>query len=473
VDLSAGPDGTRHELLTASEQTRIPFATGEREGMLEKIAGRLLLFDRNGQTTHTISLPGTPTKAVAAHGEQLAVGLESGQVVLITPGNSQTPTVMSTRRLFPDQRPVRSLTFFHEWVFAGDDAGGVVAEPVAERRASVAFPGLEQRVIWLKVRNDRWLLAATADTVKAWDLLGSAWALTDALEIGRGSKSGVALFDRDRSIAAASYTGQIHAARLADAKPLWSAHVASITPLRLQADDAHGRLLVSGGMGWAILDAGTGRVLHRQITRRRTDVVCLNAGSWLVAAEGADAQVHTLADNPANDDGRPTVAIRRPLVRVEGRAGRQPIIIGTAPAAPDRLVAYPADGDTPPREIGRVDQPIDGLSRPSEGQLLVIADQGAWRLGLDRGELEPLPDKAVHLSWQPDADRGLMIKADRACLVEKPGAQEILGLRLPPLHHACWLSQREAWLHVSPASLGLIPATPAQDQRASRPFKYP
>ncbi|NBC10466.1 MAG: hypothetical protein GVY24_01860, partial [Planctomycetes bacterium] len=103
---------------------------------------------------------------------------------------------------------------------------------------------------------------------------------------------------------------------------------------------------------------------------------------------------------------------------------------------------------------------------------LAITDKGAWRLCFNRDDLQPLPEKALHLSWQPDGDRGLLIKSDRTCLVEKPGAQEILGLRLPPLRQACWLPQRKAWLYLSPSGFGLIPTSPAQDRPAApAPFK--
>ncbi|NBC11336.1 MAG: protein kinase, partial [Planctomycetes bacterium] len=358
-------DGTKREHLPATEQMRVPFAAGTYDGMLEKNPNRLLLFDPTGRTTHRISLPGTPTSAVAAQDERLVVGLESGQAVLITLGTPQSPTIISTHQLFADDRPVRSLTLHRGWAFAGNDDGRVVAQPLADRRATVTFPGLEQRVIWVAVMDERWLLAATADTVKAWDLAGSAWALNDALDVGRGSKSSFTLFDEDRSIAAADYTGHIRAVRLADAEPRWTTHVASITPLRLQADDAHGRLLISGGMGWAVLEAATGRVLHREVTRRRTDVVCLDTGALLVAAKGADARVHAFTESPIGRDDNKTIAIRRPLVRVDGRAVGQPLIIGTSPEATDRLLAYAAGGATPPRDLGRVDHPIDDLSRPS------------------------------------------------------------------------------------------------------------
>jgi len=471
-------DGAIREHLPAAEETRLPFSAGGWDGVMTKNNPQVLILSPSGEPTHTIALPAGHRSAVVGDADRLAVGLETGAVALIDP-HANPEAAVTTRRVFETDQPVTALALHRGWVFAGGNDGRVVARPLDAdapldaREAWVGFPGLAERVVWVAVMDDRWLLAATAATVKAWDLSGSAWALTDALEVGRGSKSSLILFDQGRAIATADYSGRIRAAGLADAEPMWRCHLTSITPLRLQADDAHGRLLVSGGMGWAVLESATGRVLHRQITGRRTDVVCLDAGTLLVAAEGSDARVHDLGGESAAGDRPAAITIRRPLVRVEGGAGRQPQIIGVAPGAAHRLRAYPAAGAAPPRDIGRVDHPIDDLGRPSQGQLLVIADKRSWRLCLDRGQLTALPGKSLQLSWQPDAQRGLMINADRACLVEKPGTQEVLGPRLPPLRHACWLPSRKAWLYLSPTGLGVIPTALGSDAAAPAPFKSP
>ncbi len=462
-------DAATREHLPRAEDSRIPFTAGAWDGMFEKRAGRMLLFDANGRTTHTITLPDTPTDAVTADNRQIAVGLVSGRVVLIEPHPADQGATMTVRRVLAADQPVRSLALHRGWIFAGGE-GRLVAVPTAETQTVFAFPGMEGIVEWVAVRDDGWLIAGASRQIKAWDLAGSAWALNDALRTHDGTAASLTLFDQQRRVALVAFPHAIRAARLTDHQPAWHITLDDIAPVELEADDARGRLLVRGGTGWAVLDAASGQVVTQQITHAITDITVVDDTHDLIAT---GEQPAVLYHTPSGQTVR-TLPIQRPLRRVASSAGVGPRVIALARDDPTRLVTIRPDDPADPARLTslfKADDPIDYLGKPSRGTVLVRTAKRQWLLDLETGQPTPLPYQTTGVIWQTEGSRGLNLSTPTSRLNEWPDGREVLGLRLPKVSDACWLDHRQAWLYAHAAGIGAFPADPRLvDRSPVRPF---
>ncbi|MCG8509991.1 MAG: hypothetical protein MI741_12260, partial [Rhodospirillales bacterium] len=344
----------------------IPLPTEHSNYLLQREPNRLISLDSARPPGQLFALQGVP-QCLTAHNDEVYVGLRDGRIEKVLP-NEQSGE--SARLLHPSRESVTALTTFEGWVFGGTAGGRVVARPFTEQQAVVEFNGLESQVLWVTVTQDLLLVASDAAQIKAWSLRNSIWSLSRSLEVDGDLGARMTVLNHGETVVIADARGRVRAARYGTTTPLWSepVDVHPIVPLRVTPDLTGKRVLVSGGNGWAVLDAESGKAIFDQKMEGHWDVIPLRSHSALVTSAKGHVSLFDLEQLSTLPSD---VSIQQPIAWRRDTHNSSSIVVAVAGEDDTQLMIWRPSSQAKPSPLLKLDDEVLSLTMTNSEDLVI------------------------------------------------------------------------------------------------------